>query len=148
MKSLFPVIAATALLSIAAPVSAFAADDAAPTTLTVTVSNIQSLSGSLQIGVFRSEAGWDGNEAINGAVVTVDEATETATIHGLAPGDYALKMYHDVNGDGAMGTNLMGIPTEPFAFSNNAVGRFGPASWDAAMFTVSTGENSHSIALN
>lgn len=148
MKFLFPVIAATALLSTAAPVSAYAADDVAPTTLTVTVSNIRTLSGSLQVGVFQTEAGWDQSEAVNGGMVTVDEVNETVTIRGLAPGEYGLKMYHDVNGDGEMGTNMVGIPTEPYAFSNNAMGRFGPASWGDAMFTVEAGENSHSIRLN
>jgi len=148
MKTLFPVIATTALLSIAAPVFAHATDDVAPTTLTITVSNIQAMSGSLQIGVYHSESGWVAGEAVNGAMVTVDDVNESVTIHGLEPGEYGLKMYHDVDGDGAMSTNLMGVPLEPFAFSNNAMGRFGPASWDDAMFTVSTGENSHAINLH
>ena len=47
-----------------------------------------------------------------------------------------MKAYHDVNGDGTMNTNPFGMPTEPYAFSNNAVGNMGPARWDRARFAV------------
>lgn len=29
------------------------------------------------------------------------------------PGRYAIAVMHDINGNGAMDTNLLGIPTEP-----------------------------------
>ena len=35
-----------------------------------------------------------------------------------------------------MGRNPFGMPTEPFAFTNNAVGNMGPASWDRARVAV------------
>jgi uncharacterized protein (DUF2141 family) len=35
-----------------------------------------------------------------------------------------------------MNRNPFGMPTEPYAFSNNAVGNMGPAGWDRARFTV------------
>jgi len=54
----------------------------------------------------------------------------------LPAGDYAMKAFHDVDGDGRMATNPFGMPTEPFAFSNNAVGNMGPAGWDRAHFSA------------
>ena len=33
-------------------------------------------------------------------------------------------------------TQLSGMPVEPFAFSNNAVGNMGPAKWEAAAFEI------------
>ena len=39
--------------------------------------------------------------------------------------------------DGEMNLNPFGIPSEPYAFSNNAVGNMGPASWERARFAVS-----------
>ena len=47
-----------------------------------------------------------------------------------------MRAFHDVNGDGRMNTNPFGMPTEPFAFSNNARGNMGPASWDRAEFAA------------
>ncbi|MNJ30385.1 hypothetical protein D3C77_249830 [compost metagenome] len=48
-----------------------------------------------------------------------------------------MKAFHDVNGDGELNVNPFGVPTEPYAFSNNAVGDMGPAKWDRARFEVS-----------
>ncbi|MNR30585.1 hypothetical protein D3C85_1480510 [compost metagenome] len=55
----------------------------------------------------------------------------------LPAGAYGMKAFHDVNGNGKMDTNPFGMPSEPFAFSNNAVGNMGPAKWDRARFEVS-----------
>ncbi|MDI4631791.1 DUF2141 domain-containing protein [Pelomonas sp. V22] len=62
-------------------------------------------------------------------------------------GDLALSVLHDVNGNGKMDSNPMGMPLEPFAFSNNAVGNFGPASFEQAKFTVKPGARI-SVRLN
>ena len=69
-----------------------------------------------------------------------------ATFENLPAGDYAVKAFHDVDGDGEMDTNPFGMPTEPYAFSNNAVGNMGPARWDRARFAVS-GETTQTISI-
>ena len=45
-------------------------------------------------------------------------------------------VFHDKNNDGRLNTWPIGMPSEPYGFSNNARGRFGPASWQAASFEV------------
>jgi len=55
---------------------------------------------------------------------------------GVPYGVYALRIFHDANSNEKLDTNFMGIPKETFAFSNNAMGRFGPASWEDARFSV------------
>ena len=69
-----------------------------------------------------------------------------ARFENLPAGDYAVKSFHDLNGDGEMTTNPFGMPTEPYAFSNNAVGNMGPARWDRAHFRVS-GETAQTISI-
>ena len=115
--------------------------------LTVTVEDIANHKGTLKIGVYDA-TGYDGGNSVNGANVKVDGASETVTIEGLAPGEYGIKIFHDVDDDGEMDTNPFGLPTEPYAFSNNAKGRFGPAKWDAAKFTVTEDGATQTIALN
>ena len=41
---------------------------------------------------------------------------------GLPPGDYAVAAFHDADGNGELGTNILGIPTEGYGFSNGAPG--------------------------
>lgn len=138
-----PAAALTALLLIASPAIA---EDA--TSLTVTIEGIKDVQGTINLGVF-NQSGYDGEGgAVNGAQITVDAATVTATIEGLAPGTYGIKLYQDVNDNGQMDTNPFGMPTEPYAFSNNAKGRFGPAKWDQAAFEVSADGTSHTITMN
>lgn len=115
--------------------------------LTVTVEKIAAQTGTLRIGVYDA-AGYKDGAAINGANISVDAATASVTIEGLAPGEYGIKLYHDVDDDGDMNTNPFGMPTEPFAFSNNAKGRFGPAKWDDAKFSVTEEGAVQTIDLN
>ena len=41
------------------------------------------------------------------------------TSFNLEPGDYAVAIYHDENGNGQLDKRLFGIPKEPYGFSNN-----------------------------
>ena len=103
--------------------------------------------GAVMAALFDSQAAYDGGGAPVGAAMIDGAGGErVARFEGLPSGDYALRAFHDVNGDGQMNTNPFGMPTEPFAFSNNAVGNMGPASWERARFAVS-GETRQTITL-
>ena len=92
--------------------------------------------GSVMVVLFSSKAGYDGNQPVASMAVPASSSPVTVTFDGLAPGSYGMKSFHDVNGDGEMNTNPFGMPVEPYAFSNNALGNMGPASWDSARFNV------------
>ena len=53
-----------------------------------------------------------------------------------AEGQVMVALYHDANGNGKMDRNAMGIPSEAYAFSNNALGMMGPPSFDQVKFAV------------
>ncbi|MGJ7582834.1 DUF2141 domain-containing protein [Variovorax sp. RHLX14] len=55
---------------------------------------------------------------------------------GLPPGRYAVKSFADENGNGKLDTNLVGLPTERYGFSNDAKGRMGPPSFEQASFML------------
>ena len=117
--------------------------------LTVTFSGIKATTGAILFTVVNSEAAYgDKAPPTAQAMLPVTANTATKVFEGLAPGRYAIKAFHDVNGDGKMGANPFGIPTEPFAFSNNAVGNMGPAKWADASFEVKAGANTHSITID
>ena len=42
----------------------------------------------------------------------------------VKPGNYAIAVFHDLNGNGKLDRNLIGLPSEPYGFSND-VGRRG-----------------------
>ncbi len=126
-----------------APVSATAA---VPGTLSLTFTGIEAKQGRILIALY-DEAGWSGGRPVRAETVEVTDASASVAIAGLPAGRYGIKAFHDVNGNGRMDTNPFGMPTEPFAFSNDARGRMGPAAWADATFTVAAGANAHAIAI-
>lgn len=54
----------------------------------------------------------------------------------LPCGTYALAVYHDENGNGKQDKNMLGMPTEGYAFSGNADTSFGPPDYDKAEFSL------------
>ncbi|MCC3156742.1 DUF2141 domain-containing protein [Hymenobacter sp. 15J16-1T3B] len=54
----------------------------------------------------------------------------------LPNGDWAVAITQDTNNNDKLDKNMMGIPTEPFAFSNNVRPRFAPPEFDDCKFTV------------
>ena len=93
--------------------------------------------GAVMVSLYDSEAGYAGDRPVGARRLDVAAGEVTVVFEALPAGDYAAKAFHDVNGDGEMNVNPFGLPVEPFAFSNNAVGNMGPASWERARFTVS-----------
>jgi len=131
------ILAALALLSLSS-VPALADD------LTVNV-DVDATTGAVLVAVFDSQAAYDASRPVRVARIDVAGGQRSATV-ALPAGDYAIKAFHDVDGDGQMGKNPFGMPTEPFAFSNNAVGNMGPAQWGQARFTVS-GATAQTLSL-
>lgn len=141
----FPLLIALACAGLAAPMTASAADTAS---LTVTFTGLEP-KGVINLVLVNSAEGY-GDKAAPVAMVQlpVNAASASRTFEGLAPGRYAVKAFHDVDGDGKMATNPFGIPTEPYGFSNNARGAMGPPKWEDAGFAVAPGASTHTISMN
>jgi uncharacterized protein (DUF2141 family) len=66
----------------------------------------------------------------------------------IAPGTYAISVFHDENSNGKLDTNFMGIPREGVGASNNAKGHLGPPKFAAAAFHFSGGRIDLKITIN
>lgn len=138
----------TAVAMAGASFSAAAVAQNAGSSLTVTFTGIEEKEGAVVGVLFDSEAAYEGKGApVRTIFVTADKAEVATMVEGLSPGTYAIKAFHDIDGDHKMGSNPYGMPTEPFAFSNNAQGNMGPAKWADAKFDVNVGANVHSIII-
>jgi len=92
--------------------------------------------GSLLLTLFASAEGFpDRTEgAFRNLSVPVENLKGPILLEGIPYGEYALSAMHDENDDGRMNTNLLGIPTEGYAISNNPETHFGAPSFDEAAF--------------
>ena len=116
--------------------------------ITIVFTGISTPTGAVLFSVYDSEAAFDGEgKPVRAASVPATGTSVETVLAGLPAGRYAIKAFHDIDGDMKMAINPFGMPTEPFAFSNDAVGNRGPAKWGAAAFTVTAGSNRHTITI-
>jgi uncharacterized protein (DUF2141 family) len=101
----------------------------------VTIKNIKDQRGSIRVGLFNNEGDFL-KKAVDGKIVKVSGTEAKAVFENVKHGEYAVSVIHDENDNGELDTNGIGIPKEGFAFGNNAMGMFGPPSFDKAKITV------------
>ena len=127
-----------AVLSTLLPLCSYAAD----LTLEVEGLDTSRLQGAqLLVAVFSEPTSWL-RQPQSGHRFSLDTAAGgklTVTLKDLPEGPLALSLFQDANANGRLDMNPMGIPVEPFGFSNNAVGNFGPPKFEQAVLTPVAG---------
>lgn len=114
---------------------------AAGGTITVKISNAAGRTGEVRAVLFRGPAGFPKGleQAVQRAVAVWEGDMAVAIFRDVPPGEYAIVTVHDTNQNGKLDTNFIGIPKEPYGFSNEARGRLGPPAFRAAAFSVEGG---------
>ncbi len=115
-------------------------DRAVPTgALVVDVSNLQNLGKGQLVGlVFEKMKRVEvkGSPFLRREILEVSGKEVTFRFEALPHGEYAVAIFHDMDRDLVADTNLIGIPREDLAVSNNAKGGpLGGPRWEAAKFT-------------
>ena len=64
----------------------------------------------------------------------------------LPLGEYAITLFVDFNGNKKIDKNILGIPKEPYGFSNNVIGNMSAPTFDQAKFLIS-GPTTQNIKL-
>jgi len=103
----------------------------------VKIQNIKNSTGKVACALFESPVGFPTEYlryATNLMAITIRKAQARCDFEDIPPGTYAIAVVHDENMNGKLDTNLLGIPTEGYAFSNDAKGLFGAPSFSAASF--------------
>ena len=116
--------------------------------LTVTIDGFRTQEGQICLSLFDSEAGFPagGERAMAKQCVDLEDMTPAITFDIPLPGDYAVAVFHDANGDGTLNVNLLGIPREGFGFSRNPRISMRPPKFEDAAVAVS-GESDIEIQL-
>jgi len=116
--------------------------------LTVSFTGVTRRQGVVLVALFDSKAAYDANTGpVRTLTMPAGGGDFAVTLAGLAPGLYAVKSFHDRDANGRMNFNPLGMPLEPYGFSNNARAPFGPPPWRRAAFEVRPGGNAQAIRL-
>ena len=106
--------------------------------LTVVATGFDNDKGVLRIALYNSSRGYSRKDA-TGAFMAVETGISGKkamfVFENIPSGTYAIKAYHDENGNGRLDT-FLGIPTEKYAFSNKLRGRFGVPPYEKAKFNL------------
>jgi len=133
----------TALLSLIVLCLAGAAE-AADLTVTIT----KAAEGAVRGMVFRDADSFDRRDSpVAKFSQRPDHGTLVVTVTDLPPGRYAIALYQDSNGNDQLDKNLIGMPTEPYGFSNDASAPFGPPDFELAAFTIAATEQHHDLTI-
>ena len=113
-------------------------------TIIVEVTGIKQGSGNIAISLFNSADTFPTHgKGYKSASIPVTGKEVEHTFSDIPSGEYALAVYHDVNGNKEFDRNILGIPQEDYAFSNNASSPFGPPSFEKAKFVLDDTYTAH-----
>lgn len=104
--------------------------------LTVVVSGVTKAEGQVMVALFNDPTGFPRGKVLNGQMTPAKPGQVEVVFKDLAPGSYAVSAYQDLNGNQRLDANMVGMPTEPFGFSRDAKGQFGPPKFDDAVVKV------------
>lgn len=103
----------------------------------VKVDNIENQKGKMYIGLFNKAKGFrEVSKTFKQTSMQIDAKSLHYTFRDLPQGTYAISVFHDENNNGALDTNLIGIPKENYGFSNNIRHLMRATSFDEAKFVL------------
>ncbi len=129
-------------LAVALALAFVPAGAASLATLIVKVEKVSPRGGDVRVALYDATSYPDDNaDPVQDAVVPAHPGETIATMTGIKPGIYAVKMFQDFNRNGKFDVNWLGLPIEKYGFSNDARPTFSEPSFDATKFELKPGTN-------
>ena len=116
-------------------------------TLEVDVVGLRNTRGFLEACLTQDRARFpDCSSDPHAVSATVQASLGRLIFSGVAPGEYAVLLFHDQNANRRLDT-LLGIPREGFGFSRNPIVRFGAPRYDKVNIQLAPGFTRISVKL-
>lgn len=115
--------------------------------LTVTVSSIEQAAGEIMLAIYDNENDFQKTaKQASRRDAVIDEVK--FQFPDLATGNYAILVFQDINGNGKLDSNLLGMPTEPWGASLQGKRIFGAPDWKDTSFAITDSGTAITIELN
>ncbi len=101
--------------------------------------------GAVRVEVLDVEESWN-TEPVRELRLPIHDLSAEGVLQ-LPPGNYGFRLYHDVNDNGDLDRNTLGIPLEPVGFSNGYLPTFGPPKLENYRIPVVEGEQEIVVPL-
>ncbi|TDE11947.1 DUF2141 domain-containing protein [Dyadobacter psychrotolerans] len=116
-------------------------------TLKVEIGNLKSSKGKLLIGIYKPGGKFTDGKPVESKIIEVNSKSNQLATFALEPGRYAIALYHDLNGNGVMDKNFVGIPKEPYGFSKDFRPKLSAPSFEDCAFDLPASGKSISVKL-
>lgn len=111
----------------------------AQNTIKVEIENIKNNRGTIALAIYDNAKDFTKKE-MKAKKVKAKKGKTFAYFNNIPKGNYAIAIFHDENNNDKMDFNLMGIPKEPYGFSNNAKGFMSAPKFEKASFSLGNNE--------
>lgn len=117
--------------------------------LTIIITGFSNEKGACRFALDNSEAVYESEDSVFiGKVFPVAGSRLIVDIDSLTYAEYAIRVFHDENENGKLDTDILGIPSEDYGYSNNASSWFGPPSWEKSKFLFNKKEMTIEISVD
>jgi uncharacterized protein (DUF2141 family) len=117
-------------------------------TLTVNVTNLQSADAPVEMSIYGPDNNFpDPKGQLAKYRFTPVNGVLAAKITDVPFGQYAIALYQDINNNGKLDTNFLGIPNEPIGFSNITENISSKPKFADCAFTFDADNNAITIRL-
>lgn len=132
-----------------AVVEAQAAMTDAPSRLSLNITGYEVDEGQIMVALYADGAKFDDEaDPFRDAKIRVTGPETSVVFNALPVGEYAFKIYHDENGNGELDTDLLGIPSESYIFSNDASDPFSAPEWEESKFILPLGKITRNLSFD
>lgn len=114
----------------------------------VIVENVEPEGGAVHIALHNKDNFLNSRPPLTGLIRAPNGAEQVkGALQPMPYGTYAVAVYQDRNGNGKLDKNALGIPTEPYAFSNNPTVKWKPPSFSEAAVALNAPKVTVSVRL-
>jgi uncharacterized protein (DUF2141 family) len=112
-------------------------------TLEITVPQVRNAKGGVGCQLFAGADGFpkDNRRALQAVMAPIAQGSARCQFQPVPAGTYAVAVVHDENGNQALDSNFLGVPTEGYGVSNNRTYALSEPRWDESRFDLAAGEN-------
>ncbi len=114
--------------------------------LVISISGFENSNGIAKVAIVNSKANYEDGKPFKGYDFKIVNNKVVETV-SLPYGEYAVKVFHDENGNGELDKRLFGIPVEAYGFSNDARGSMGPPEYEKAVFKLDSAKKEILITI-
>ncbi len=114
----------------------------------VIINGVKQNVGSVRVAVYdKAETFLEPKKYIYTKSIVADMNSPMQLDFSLPFGDYAVTAYHDLNDDHHLDQNYLGVPTEPYALSNNVNVKWRRPTFEETKITFNQTEQTVSLQL-